>query len=104
MKRLVSAFIGLNILDIALTLYLTISGEGTELNPIAGKMLSQPLSAILAYKVALPLIMGLGLYLLHRHHITKFFNPANVLRLAVIGLIAVCLFNIGGVFLGALIQ
>lgn len=107
MRKLVLIFVGLSTLDIALTFLLVTYGMGMELNPIMAKVLSLPLPVIIAYKIGLPLIIGLALYLFNRNLAANpsrhgMVRPEWVLKVIVIGLAAVCVFNISGM-LGGLI-
>ena len=96
MKRLVAAFVGLNTLDIILTLIFVGNGIGTELNPVMAKVLTLPLPAVLLYKIGLPALFGLALIALDRIPVARIVHPRGVLKLVVILTAGVCLFNLGG--------
>jgi len=100
MKRLVALFVLLSALDIALTLKFVGEGTSTELNPIMVAVLAQPLPAVLLYKVGLPLVLGMALYAMSKSDmLNKAVNPKGALKLVVMLLVAVCLFNMTGLML-----
>jgi len=98
MKKLVAAFVGLNILDIGLTLVLVGGGHATELNPFVAKMLTLPLPTILAYKTLLPLVFGLSLVALDKsERLRRIACPKGVLIIVTIAMSFVCLFNLASI-------
>ena len=96
MKKLVAAFVGLSTLDIILTLIFVGSGSSIELNPYMAKILTLPLPVILLYKVGLPVLLGLALIALDKSPAARIVHPRGALKLVVVILAGVCLFNLGG--------
>lgn len=96
MKKLAVAFVGLNVMDIGLTLYFVGTGASTELNPVMARVLALPLPAVIAYKTILPAILVAGLLGISRHPVVRRFNVGRVLAIVVAVEAGVCLFNLAG--------
>jgi len=99
MKKLVAAFVGLNTLDIMLTLIFVVNGASAEGNPIMAKVLAMPLHGILLFKVGLPVILGLALIAVDKTPAARQVQPKGALICCVVGLTVVCLWNMLGVFI-----
>jgi hypothetical protein len=103
MKKLTIAFIGLNALDIGLTLYFVGTGVSTELNPVMARVLALPLPAVISFKTILPAILVAGLLGINTHtELEKLglFSLAVRARWVLLVMVAVeagvCLFNMTG--------
>lgn len=108
MKKLIIAFVGLSALDIALTIYFVDHAGGRELNPVMAAVLTWPLWAVVLFKVGLPIVLvillGLadtlvGRYVSRKSFLSLYLNSRTVLTIAVVALVLVCLFNLGGILL-----
>lgn len=106
MRKLAIAFVGLNVLDIGLTLYFVGTGASYELNPVMARVLALPLPAVIAYKSILPAILVAGLLGISRHPALEkvgFFSWALRSGPVVLALVAVeagvCLFNLTGLIM-----
>jgi len=95
MKKLAATFVGLNALDLALTLYFIYHGS-FELNPIMVKILALPLPLALAYKILIPTLLITIMVLFSRLPMLRHFGWKRVMWLLVIGQSAICLFNLTG--------
>ncbi len=93
------AFVLLNILDIALTLYFVGHGISTELNPIMVRVLTFPLPMILAYKIFLPVLFMATILFLSYQPVLERVNWKLILVLLVVAESAICLFNLTGLIL-----
>jgi hypothetical protein len=98
-KKLAIAFVGLNVLDIGLTLYFVGTGVSTELNPVMARVLALPLPAVIAYKTVLPAILVAGLLGISKHPAVRRFNVGRVLAIVVAVEAGVCLFNLTGLMM-----
>jgi hypothetical protein len=96
MKKLVAAFVGLNVLDITLTMIFVGMGTSTEINPVMARVLTWPLPAILFFKAVVPLMLGLALIALDKIPAARIVRPRAVLLALVLFMAGVCLFNLNG--------
>lgn len=101
MIGLSATFIGLNLLDILLTILFVGSGAGRELNPVMAKVLTNTPMAI-TFKVVVPLLLAAGLIWLQQFHLPAIFNPRRVLVLAVVATGVICLWNLAGIAISRL--
>lgn len=96
MKRLVALFVSLSAVDIALTLHFVGNGTASEINPVMARVLELPLPAILAYKMLVPLVLGAALIWLDKLPVARIARPRAILKLSVVILAGVCMFNLCG--------
>lgn len=94
--KLAVAFILLNALDIALTLYFVGHGVSTELNPIMARVLKFSLPLVLTYKVLVPALLVTIILILSKQAILRRINWTLILTLLVAGEAGICLFNTAG--------
>lgn len=90
--KLALAFILLNALDIALTLYFVGRGVSTELNPVMSRVLSYSLPAVLAYKVLVPALLVVIIIILSKQAMFR-VKWNLILVMLVVGEAGICLFN-----------
>lgn len=87
---------GLNALDIGLTLYFVGIGGSRELNPVMVQILSLPFPLIIAYKVLLPAVLVTVLIAISRFQVLRKLNVKLILSLLVGAEAGICLFNLTG--------
>lgn len=98
MKKLTLALVALSAFDIVITMAFVNAGISTEFNPILAVVLTWPLPAIFAYKLALPVLVGLFLFCLDRSPAAGAVQPRGALRLLVISMTLICIFNLSALF------
>jgi len=102
-KKLAVAFVGLNVLDCALTAYFVGNGTGTELNPLMREALQTPalfwLIKVGGSTVLSLALIGLDKLLAEHKLLTKWFLVRRVFELLVILMVGICVFNIVGIIL-----
>ena len=102
-KKLAVAFVGLNVLDCALTSYFVGSGAGTELNPLMCEALKTPalfwLIKVGGSTVLALALLGLNKVLAEHKLLTRWFLVRRVFELLVILMVGICVFNLVGIFI-----
>jgi hypothetical protein len=92
-------FVGLNVVDIGLTLCIVGAGIGTEINPVMAKILALPVLLIIAYKFLLPVTLVVCVLLIGKWLNLHKINVRRVLITLVALEAGVCLFNLAGLVL-----
>ena len=103
-NKLAGAFVGLNVLDCALTLYFVGNGTGTELNPLMREAVQTPVLFWLI-KASGSTVLALALLKLNRiladhERLTKHFTVRRAFGVLVACMTGICVFNLVGVIRG----
>jgi len=102
-NKLAVAFVGLNVLDCALTLYFVGNGTGKELNPCMREVVQTPVlfwlikaggSTVLALA-----LLGLDKVLAEHKLLTRWFLVRRVFELLVVLMLGICVFNLVGIIM-----